>query len=220
VFDVTRTTGAHGVAPQPVRAVRATQTSVLFHGLLPFDDWKAVGARMATHASASSWWLGDWLLFGRMKYGCRYKEAIAATGLDYQTLRNYAVVARRFPPARRRADVTFQHHAEVAALDDAAQDEWLSRAAAGGWSRNELRRRLRAAATIGRAHAEVVRLEITPTRAERWRAAAEQHDCDLVSWIVGILDDAAAALSAPLAGATSAPTEADRRAFVAADAPR
>jgi hypothetical protein len=71
MFDVTRTTGADGVVPQAVRAVRATQTSVLFHGLLPFDDWKAVGVRMATHASASSWWLGDWLLFGRMKYGCR-----------------------------------------------------------------------------------------------------------------------------------------------------
>ena len=48
--------------------------------------------------------------------------------LDYQTLRNYAWVARRFPAGRRRAGVSFAHHAEVARLPEPEQDYWLRRA--------------------------------------------------------------------------------------------
>src|SRR3954451_21175465 len=99
---------------------------------------------MSTYASASAWWLGDWLIFGRMKYARRYKDAVAATGLDYLTLRNYAVVARRFEASRRRQTLSFQHHADLCAMSDEEQDRWLDLAAAGGWTRTELRRRVRA----------------------------------------------------------------------------
>jgi hypothetical protein len=68
-------------------------------------------------SSTTRRWLGDWLIFGRYKYGTRYRQAIGATGLDYQTLRNYAVVARRFEPSRRRSTLRAQHHAEVSALN-------------------------------------------------------------------------------------------------------
>jgi hypothetical protein len=78
----------------------------------------ALGAKIGTYSNATAWWLGDWLLYGKMKYGRRYKAAIEVTGLDYQTLRNYAVVARRFDPARRRSELSFQHHAEVCAMAD------------------------------------------------------------------------------------------------------
>jgi hypothetical protein len=66
----------------------------------------------------------NWLAFGQDKYGRRYREAIAVTGPDYETLRNYAVVARRFPSYRRRYNLTFQHHAAVCPLPDAEQDLW------------------------------------------------------------------------------------------------
>jgi hypothetical protein len=121
-----------------VRTVKPSRTSIGFDPLLPFETWKELGPRIATYATASAWWLGDWLTFGRMKYGRRYKEAIAATGLDYQTLRNYAVVARRFTPSRRRDTLSFQHHAEVCALSDDDQELWLDLAALRGWSKREL----------------------------------------------------------------------------------
>ena len=73
-----------------------------FEPLTPIGEWKAVGLRLGLYAEATCWWLGDWLAFGQMKYGRRYKEGVALTGLDYQTLRNYAVVARRFELSRRR----------------------------------------------------------------------------------------------------------------------
>jgi hypothetical protein len=123
--------GPIGGARRP--PVRSTVTGARFDPRLAFDDWKGFGTRLGTYANASAWWLGDWLTFGRDKYGRRYKEGVAATGLEYQTLRNYTAVARRFEPARRRRELTFQHHAEVSALSDAEQDEWLARAFAGGW---------------------------------------------------------------------------------------
>ena len=59
-----------------------------------------------------------------------------ATGLDYQTLREYGVVARRFEWSRRRDNLSFQHHAEVCALTGAEQDRWLDLAAPNRWSRS------------------------------------------------------------------------------------
>src|SRR3954470_2699940 len=136
--------------PRRSRGVRSSVTAASFDPLLEFEAWREFGVKLGSYGNATQWWLGDWLVFGRMKYGRRYKDAIAATGLDYQTLRNYAVVARRFERSRRRANLTFQHHAVLCALSNDEQDAWLDRAEAGRWSRNELRRRLRAAASAGR----------------------------------------------------------------------
>jgi hypothetical protein len=159
---------------------------------MPFDVWLELGVKLAMYSNATAWWLGDWLIFGRAKYGRRYKTAVAATRLGYQTLRNYAVVARRFEPSRRRADLSFQHHAELCALDDAEQDRWLDRAAAHGWSRNEMRRRLRA--ELGTGHersSRVVRLAIEPAHLRRWREAASLCGSSLDAWMLRVLDDAA-----------------------------
>ena len=178
-----------------VRTVKPSRTSIRFDPLLPFETWKELGPRIATYATASAWWLGDWLAFGRMKYGRRYKEAIAATGLDYQTLRNYAVVARRFTPSRRRDNLSFQHHAEVCALSDDDQELWLDLAALRGWSKRELRRRIRAAsgAAPAPASSSVLRLTVDADRDHLWRRAAERRDSSLQTWIERTLDAAAAA---------------------------
>ena len=177
-----------------VRAVQPSRTSIRFDPLLPFETWKTIGPRIATYATASAWWLGDWLAFGRMKYGRRYKEAIAATGLDYQTLRNYAVVARRFAPSRRRDNLSFQHHAEVCALSDDDQELWLDLAAMRGWSKRELRLRIRAAndAAPASASSSVLRLTVDAGRDDLWRRAAERSDSSLQKWIQSTLDAAAA----------------------------
>jgi hypothetical protein len=192
----------------PRRALRPTATGICFDPLLPFESWSAIGARIAVHANASAWWLGDWIIFGRMKYGRRYAEAISATGLDYQTLRNYACVARRFEPERRRPDLSFQHHAELAALPDALQDRWLAQAAAGRWSKAELRRRVRASIAPVAAcdPTRTVRLPVAASREQRWREAAQRNQSDFAAWAAAVLDDAAtAALAERPAGGTSGP---------------
>src|SRR3954454_18830161 len=71
-------------AVQPVRTrghnvaravgVRSTRTGARFDPLLPFETWKALGGRLGLYSNATAWWLGDWLAFGRMKYGRGYKD--------------------------------------------------------------------------------------------------------------------------------------------------
>ena len=169
----------------------STRTGVRFEPLLPFEAWQELGAKLALYSNATAWWLADWTVFGRERYGRRYRQAIDATGLDYQTLRNYAVVSRRFKLCRRRDDLTFAHHAEVCALSDEQQNVWLDRAAAHRWSRNELRRQLRAALPEPSRRIDVVRLAVEEVRAARWREAARRSDANLTRWIVDVLDHAA-----------------------------
>ena len=174
------------------RAVATTPTGLAFDPLLPFEVWCELGPRIARHSTATAWWLGDWLVYGQGKYGRRYKDAIAATGLDYQTLRNYAMVARRFALSRRRDGLSFHHHAEICALTDAEQDRWLDSAVAQGWTRNELRRRLRAQRLPAAAGAlRVLRVEVSGERERRWRQAARDSGRSLEEWITAVLDDAA-----------------------------
>jgi hypothetical protein len=182
-----------------VRGAVPSRTGMRFDPRLPFLEWHRLGKQLSMHANASVWWLGDWLAFGQAKYGRRYKQAIAITGLDYQTLRNYAVVARRFEMSRRRDKLSFQHHAEVCPLLDDEQDEWLARAEAQGWTRNELRRQLRAAhsqISVETREAELLRLLVEPIRKRRWCEAAARSSCELEVWIVHALDDQANAVLA------------------------
>jgi hypothetical protein len=177
--------GRHGV--------RSSTTGIRFDPLMPIEGWKALGVKIAVYSGATCWWLGDWLAFGQMKYGRRYREGIAVTGLGYQTLRNYAVVSRRFELSRRRDNVSFQHHAEVCALSDDDQDLWLDLAAERGWSTSELRRQVRSAGVLGgvRASGTTLRLVLEPERDRRWREAARRSHCGLEAWVMRLLDDAA-----------------------------
>lgn len=175
-----------------VGSARPLSVGLRFSGRLSFEQWCEVGRRVGLRANASMWWLGDWLLYGERAYGSRYLGALAVTGLDYQTLRNYATVARRFSVPRRRQDLSFHHHAEVCPLPDVEQERWLDRAAAAGWSRNELRRRLRAARNGPElAAAPPVRLTVAPERVDRWRHAAELSESTLSDWAAAALDEAA-----------------------------
>ena len=70
------------------------------------------------------------------------------------------MVARLFELSGRRDKLSFQHHAEVCALLPAQQDRRLDQAEGEGWSRNELRRHLRAESP--RRRSETIRLGSTP----------------------------------------------------------
>jgi hypothetical protein len=176
---------------------------------MSFREWAAVGRRLSRVSSATTWALGDWLLFGERAFGQRYRTAIAATNLDYQTLRNYAWVAGRFGVSRRRPELSFQHHAELASLTEAEQDLWLQRAVNGSWSRNELRRQLkrrRSGATSPATLSLVVRVELTPDDERRWRQAANNTQLGLMDWLRTVANAAAEAALQPEPGAPAAAT--------------
>jgi hypothetical protein len=110
----------------------------------PFEAWLGVGQQLSAVAASSAWCLGDWLVYGQQTYSGRYRQAVERTGLDYQTLRNYAWVARRFELSRRQDTLSFGHHAEVASLPEPEQDFWLRKAEQHGWPTSQLRREIRA----------------------------------------------------------------------------
>jgi hypothetical protein len=92
------------------------RTSLTLPDAMPLDSWVSVGQEIAVISDASAWWLADWLIYGRDKYPKRYRHPIDRTSLSYQTLRNYAWIARAFPMSRRRDKLSMQHHAQVVTL--------------------------------------------------------------------------------------------------------
>jgi hypothetical protein len=166
---------------------------------LTYDDWESAGKRISAVADSSAWCLGDWVIFGQHRYTDRYKQAIEAAGLDYQTIRNYVWVARSFELSRRRPGLSFQHHAEVAALPPHEQDRWLQNAEKHGWSRNQLRQYVRASRAAGKEPPlaqPLPRLCLDPGQIDRWRTAATISNCSFESWIVEQLDAAASQIIA------------------------
>lgn len=196
-----------------LQAVRARRTGLCLPARLSFAAWRRIGEHLLLVSDSSGWWLGDWLVYGEGRFGDRYKQAIAKTSLDYQTLRNYAWVARRFDVSRRRDTLSFQHHVEVAALPPEQQRMWLDRAETFGWSRNRLRRELRASRTLrdsatpaDTATKPVVILQIgvDQEQQQRWQQAAVRVNRRLEDWVAQVIDDAANLLLEPQPPATEA----------------
>ena len=68
------------------------------------------------------WWWGDWLRFGERKYGEMYSQAIDHSKLDYQTLANSTYVSGAVEFSRRRENLSWSHHKEIASLEPEDQD--------------------------------------------------------------------------------------------------
>jgi len=172
-----------------------TRTSLRLSEQLTIGSWQHVGRQISLIHNSSAWWLGDWLIYGESRYPDRYRKALAGTCLEYKTLRNYAWVARSFAAHRRRPDLSFQHHAEVAALQKSEQDRWLDLAQRNGWSKARLRRELRPARqAIGESQPLQLKIEVREDQRLRWRKAAADAESDLENWIISILDAAASTL--------------------------
>ena len=170
----------------------AQRTALRLPSGLGMADWVSLGWQLFVVADSSAWWLGDWLIYGESHFPDRYELMIAETGLDYQTLRNYAWVARKYPADQRRERLSFQHHAEAASLPEPERGGWLERAESGRWSRNELRRRLREDRAGRHIAGDVLfTLNVLRERQERWQRAALSAQLQLDEWIVQILDRAA-----------------------------
>ena len=183
----------------PTRApgdrILTTRVGLRFPEAVSFDSWQRAGSQISRVVDSFAWCLGDWLVYGQRRYADRYRQAVEAVGLHYQTLRNYASVARRVDFSRRRPALSFQHHAEVAALSDTEQETWLSRAEQRGWSRNQLRQHLNTARqdrTATTTTAALPKLVVPNERIARWRMAADRSSSRFEHWVVTALDQAAA----------------------------
>ncbi|MFD0069421.1 LmbU family transcriptional regulator [Streptomyces sp. NPDC059944] len=196
------------------------KSGMVFPQNLSERSWEQIGANLRELVNSSAWWLADWLIYGEATYGWRrYKEAVERTGLDYQTLRNYAWVARRFEHDRRRDSLSFAHHAEVTRLSPPEQDYWLRKAEQQKWSRNELRRAVRASLAVqsdqaqlpdsagdggqdaatqaapqaagqGGSKVTTLTIELSAGQLEYCSKAAAAHGLPVDKWVARILESA------------------------------
>ena len=197
-------------ATQLTGPVTARKTGLIIPQSLSLNAWEKIGRELAALCDSSAWWLADWLIYGETAYSGRYREIIEQTGLSYQTLRNYAWVARRFEQSRRRENLSFAHHAEVASLEPAEQDYWLRRAEEQKWSRNRLRTEVQTSLAErspcaltdgsdqdaegdgdGSAYQTVaVNLVLPPEALQRCQRAATAHGLSMDAWVAQVLQSA------------------------------
>ncbi|HEU5471983.1 MAG TPA: LmbU family transcriptional regulator [Actinophytocola sp.] len=184
--------------PAQLRQVRMNGVGLQIPRDLSFEDWAKAGRQLSGIVDSSAWWLGDWLVFGKTHYADCYQLAIQGAGLRYQTLRNYAWVARRFDLGRRRSALTFQHHAEVASLPIEEQERLLDQAEREMWSTKQLRSAVREE-RVGEAEEEETaalvpissRIAVPSHRVGVWRRAADCLGVAFDQWVLTILDRAA-----------------------------
>lgn len=184
-----------------------TRRGLQFSRPLSFDRWLNIGRRLSDMCTSSAWYLGDWLIYGEAAFSGRYRTAIEQTSLNYQTLRNYAWVSKRFQHSRRRDTLSFGHHAEVASLPEPEQDFWLCKAEEFGWSVKQLRREVReslrersadgrgqlqADSDEHRAGPRVIRLNIkvSPDQLETCRVTAQSLGLSVEEWVALALEQA------------------------------
>lgn len=132
----------------PTVRAQLTETALSLPEDLTYEEWLQIGHALDRMDHALQWWRGDWWAFGGHHYGERV-ALIPKTDPRFQTYANAGLVAKAFESSRRR-ELSWAHHAEVAALSEREQDYWLDRAEAERWARNELRREVRRARQVER----------------------------------------------------------------------
>jgi hypothetical protein len=140
---------------------------------LDFVSWLQVGNQLGKIGRSVGWWIGDWLRYGQHRYGEKYKHAARVSGYDKHSLANMAYVASRFAPERRRAHLSWSHHAALASLPEPEQEQLLDLAERNRLSVHDLHVEARA----------VKRAAITPAPAStkhRSGAVVVCPDCQAI----------------------------------------
>jgi N6-adenosine-specific RNA methylase IME4 len=128
-----------GAVVHIVDGATLTRTGLTITGDMPYERWEFLGQKLREFEGSVMWWIGDWLNYGESAYGEKYSQAIDATDYAYGTLRNAAFVSGRLELSRRRDNLSWSHHSEVASLEPAVQDALLDKAVQHGMSQKEFR---------------------------------------------------------------------------------
>lgn len=106
-----------------------TSTGIQFNEELSFEEWDDLGQKLAPVGKSIGFIIGDWINYGEKRWGDKYEEALTRTGMAYQTLANYAYVARKVQFSCRHEKLGFEHHYVVAKLKtDEEKQHWLEMA--------------------------------------------------------------------------------------------
>lgn len=119
--------------------IKLNRSSLEMTEVMPFEKWADVGKTLRMVSGCALWWLGDWCRLGEQAYGEKYAQALEATDYEEGTLRNAVYVASAVDPDRRRDELSFSHHQEVAKMEPDMQDKWLEAAVKFKWNVKRMR---------------------------------------------------------------------------------
>src|SRR3972149_5875029 len=101
---------------------------------LPLEDFSQLCWMLGRFHEAVRFAIGDAILIGEKMYGEEAFQAFESLNLSEEGKREYLRVSERVPRSRRRRDLSWSHHRAVAALEPAAQRDWLKKASEEGMS--------------------------------------------------------------------------------------
>jgi hypothetical protein len=161
---------------------------------LDLEAWTELVRRVGVVGRAVNFWIGD--LLDQAHFPPREKFAIASRELDREVhhLKQTQWIARAVPRERRRRELSWAHHRDVAALEPDEQVRWLGHAVAEQLTAAQLRTELVAAGLrasppeadldpdsqapatpmpVITARPRLTATVTDPDRIDRWQAAAQ-----------------------------------------------
>lgn len=118
-----------------------TSVSLKFTREIDKEEWQKVFNHLSLMDKSVHFWIGDCLAYHEQEWGM-YKDLSETTGFSEKTIRSDKYVANKVESSRRRDDLSFSHHTEVAALEPEKQDYWLDKAQDEKLTRKQLRQEI------------------------------------------------------------------------------
>jgi hypothetical protein len=89
----------------------------------PIEEWLRIYDWAEGVHMHAGFIIGDVINFADAKWGDKYTQAMAQTGRAYDTLKHYAMTARRIPFEKRIPALSFSHHREALQIGDDSKIE-------------------------------------------------------------------------------------------------
>jgi hypothetical protein len=106
----------------------------------PFEAWQSITEGFGAHHLKGLFILGDCLRQGEEMYGDKYAQVIDPRRYDIKTLQNAMWVCKAIASERRRKELSFSHHREVAGLPPKVQDALLDEAVKSNWTVRDIKK--------------------------------------------------------------------------------
>lgn len=109
------------------------------------EEYRDLGALLFNMEGALQWSIGDWIVAAKAgedsTYGTTYKEIMEQSDRSYSTVSKYKLVAERIEFFRRRKNLSYTHHSEIAQanISDKQRDKLLNDAEINNWTIKQLR---------------------------------------------------------------------------------
>jgi hypothetical protein len=112
------------------RVFSVTKTGITWLEQPTLDQYLEIGSFLSYGMEGFKWAVGDLMAYGEREFGEDAYQAQVNLRMSPGHLRNLAWVARKIPPARRNAELTWSQHAEIAGKveDPEAQKRWTEKA--------------------------------------------------------------------------------------------